>query len=40
MLPKMLTVGALLAAFGHVGLGLCAELFREAVAAIPLLVRG
>ena len=40
MLPKMLAVGALVAAFGHFGLTLCAALFREAVAAIPLLVRG
>lgn len=40
MLPKMLVVAAMLAAFGHFGLGLCAALFREAIAAMPLLVRG
>ena len=40
MLPKMLAVAAMLAAFGHFGLGLCAALFREAVAAMPVLVRG
>jgi flagellar biosynthetic protein FliQ len=40
MLPKMLVVAAMLAVFGHFGLGLCADLFREAVAAMPLLVRG
>lgn len=40
MLPKMLAVAAMLAMFGHFGLGLCAALFREAVATMPLLVRG
>ena len=40
MLPKMLAVAAMLAMFGHLGLGLCAALFREAVATMPLLVRG
>jgi flagellar biosynthetic protein FliQ len=40
MLPKMLVVAALVAMFGRFGLGLCAALFHEAVAAMPLLVRG
>ena len=40
MLPKMLAVAAMLAMFGHFGLALCAALFREAVATMPLLVRG
>lgn len=40
MLPKMLVVGTLLALFGRAGFELCAVLFREAIAAIPLLVRG
>ena len=40
MLPKMLAVAAMLVVFGHFGLGLCAALFREAVATMPLLVRG
>jgi flagellar biosynthetic protein FliQ len=40
MLPKMLAVGALLAVFGRLGFDLCATLFREAIAAMPLLVHG
>ncbi len=40
MLPKMLAVGAIIAVFGHFGLGLCAALFREALTTMPLLVRG
>ena len=40
LLPKVLVVGALLALGGSFGLGLCAELFREAIARIPALVRG
>ncbi len=40
MLPKVLAVGAVLAVCGRFGMGLCAQLFAEVVARIPLLVRG
>ena len=40
MLPKVLAVGAVLALGGHFGLALCAQLFADVVARIPLLVRG
>ncbi|HWT04257.1 MAG TPA: flagellar biosynthetic protein FliQ [Xanthomonadales bacterium] len=40
MLPKVLAVGAVLAVCGRFGLTLCAQLFAEVVARIPLLVRG
>jgi flagellar biosynthetic protein FliQ len=40
MLPKVLAVGAVLALGGRFGLALCAQLFAEVVARIPLLVRG
>ena len=40
LLPKLLTVGALIVLFGRFGLGLCAQLLYEVVARIPQLVRG
>jgi flagellar biosynthetic protein FliQ len=40
MLPKVLAVGAVLAVGGRCGLALCAQLFADVVASIPLLVRG
>jgi flagellar biosynthetic protein FliQ len=40
MLPKVLAVGAVLALGGRFGLMLCAQLFVDVVARIPLLVRG
>ena len=40
MLPKLLAVGAVLALGGRFGLALCAQLFADVVARIPLLVRG
>ena len=40
MLPKLLAVVTLLALFGRLGLELCASLFREAISALPVLVRG
>jgi flagellar biosynthetic protein FliQ len=40
MLPKILAVGAMIAVFGRFGLGLCAQLFHEVIARLPLLVRG
>ena len=40
MLPKLLAVGAVLALGGRFGLTLCAQLFAEVVARIPVLVRG
>jgi flagellar biosynthetic protein FliQ len=38
LLPKVVAVGALLALGGSFGLGLCAQLFAEAIARIPALV--
>jgi flagellar biosynthetic protein FliQ len=40
LLPKLLTVGALVALCGRFGLRLCEQLLYEAVARIPQLVRG
>ena len=40
VLPKLIAVGLTIALFGHFGLGLCAELFGEAIRAIPRLVGG
>jgi flagellar biosynthetic protein FliQ len=40
MLPKILAVGAVLVVFGRFGMGLCARLFHEIVAQMPLLARG
>jgi flagellar biosynthetic protein FliQ len=40
MLPKLLAVGAVFALGGRFGLALCAQLFADVVARIPLLVRG
>lgn len=40
MLPKLLAVGAVLAVGGRFGMILCAQLFADVVARIPLLVRG
>jgi hypothetical protein len=40
LLPKVIAVGLAVALFGRFGLGLCAQLLFEAVARIPLLVRG
>ncbi len=40
LLPKVLAVGIALAMFGKFGMTLCAQLFVEAVARIPALVRG
>jgi flagellar biosynthetic protein FliQ len=39
LLPKVLAVGALIAIGGPFGLGLCAQLFLEAIARLPALVR-
>jgi flagellar biosynthetic protein FliQ len=40
LLPKILTVGALLALFGRFGFGLCAQLLYDVIARVPELVRG
>jgi flagellar biosynthetic protein FliQ len=40
LLPKMLAVGTIVAAFGSFGLDLCGTLFTDAVAALPRIVRG
>lgn len=40
LLPKVVAVGVLLALGGSFGLGLCAQLFVEAIARIPALVGG
>lgn len=40
LLPKVIAVGLMAALFGRFGLSLCAQLFLEAVARIPQLVRG
>jgi flagellar biosynthesis protein FliQ len=40
ILPKVLAVGAMVALFGRFGMTLCAQLFTEIVARIPLVVRG
>ena len=40
MLPKILAVGAMIVVFGRFGMLLCAQLFHEVVARMPLLARG
>lgn len=40
LLPKILAVGLTLALFGSLALHACAQLFRDALAAIPALVYG
>jgi flagellar biosynthesis protein FliQ len=40
MLPKILTVGAMIVLFGRFGMELCARLFGEVVVRIPQLVHG
>ena len=40
LLPKMLVVGVLTAAFGGFGLRLCAQLFSDALGALPSIVHG
>lgn len=40
LLPKILTVGAVVALFGRFGFGLLSGLFYEVLARIPQLVRG
>jgi flagellar biosynthesis protein FliQ len=40
LLPKVLLVAGVVAAFGHAGLRACAQLFHDALAAIPALVYG
>lgn len=40
ILPKVLAVGAMVALFGRFGMALCAQLFSEIVARIPLVVHG
>jgi flagellar biosynthesis protein FliQ len=38
LLPKVLAVGMLVALFGRFGMDACAQLFHDALAAIPALV--
>jgi flagellar biosynthetic protein FliQ len=40
LLPKIIVVGAAVAAFGGYGMNLCAQLFSDALARIPALVHG
>jgi len=40
LLPKIVAIAAMVAAFGAAGMQLLATLFERATAAIPLLVRG
>lgn len=40
LLPKIIVVGAAVAAFGASGMNLCAQLFSDALARIPALVHG
>ena len=40
LLPKMLAVGIAIALFGGFGMRLCARLFADAIAALPLLAHG
>ena len=40
LLPKVVAVGAFVVVFGRFGMGLCAALFAEIVARMPLLARG
>jgi flagellar biosynthetic protein FliQ len=39
LLPKVLAVGMLVALFGRFGMEACAQLFHDALAAIPMLVQ-
>ncbi len=39
LLPKMLAVGAMVALFGTFAMQLCAQLFTEAIRALPAIVR-
>jgi len=39
-LPKMLAVGVMLAMLGGFGMRMCAGLFTDAIALVPMLVRG
>ncbi|MDP9111542.1 MAG: flagellar biosynthetic protein FliQ [Candidatus Eremiobacteraeota bacterium] len=40
LLPKLLAVGLCVALFGSFGMHLCVQLFADAVAGIPAIVRG
>jgi flagellar biosynthetic protein FliQ len=40
LLPKAVAVGVMVALFGRFGMTLCAQLFAEIVARMPLLARG
>ena len=40
LLPKVLAIGAIVALFGTFGMQACAQLFHDAIAAIPALVYG
>ncbi len=40
LLPKLLAVGICVALFGSFGMHLCVQLFADAVAGIPAIVRG
>ena len=40
LLPKMLTVGLLVAAFGTFGMHVCAQLFDDVLAALPAIAHG
>ncbi len=40
LLPKMLAVGAMVALFGAFALGLCGNLFADAIRLVPAIVRG
>ncbi|MGA8840536.1 MAG: flagellar biosynthetic protein FliQ [Candidatus Aquilonibacter sp.] len=40
LLPKVIAVGATVALFGAFGMHACAQLFNDALAAIPALVYG
>jgi flagellar biosynthetic protein FliQ len=40
LLPKVLAVGGIVAVFGNAGLHACAQLFADALLAIPSLVYG
>ena len=39
LLPKLLAVGFVVAAFGRFGIDLCARLFVDAIASLPAIVR-
>jgi flagellar biosynthetic protein FliQ len=40
LLPKVIAVGLMAALFGRFGMQLCAQLFHDAILAIPALVSG